>query len=142
MSNLFKKYETDSKRENDGVEIPIDDNVFICRRAGGGNRRYRAAIGTAMNDPALAKRLNDTDPSISLEAEDEVTIKAFADAVVVGWRNVLGRDDKPWEFSKDNFIDLMLSCPDVWMQLRVAARDVENFRIQQVTADGEALGKS
>ena len=142
VANLFKKYETSEQKENEGVEITIDDAVFICRRAGGGNRRYRAAIGLAAAAPEVQDRISSKDQTVAVTAEDEVTMQAFADSVVIGWRDVLDRNDQPWEFNKENFLDLMRSCPDVWLQLRMAARDLENFRVGQAKAVGEELGKS
>lgn len=137
-TNLFKKYESDPKKELTGVEINIEDNIFICRRAGGGNRAYRVRVGQL----ALARRevLNSTDLEVSTEAEDEVTMEAFSTSVVVGWRDVLGRDGQPLPFSPENFIDLMKSCPDVWLLLRVEARDIEKFRVEEIDEIGTALG--
>lgn len=142
MTNLFRKYETDAHKEVDGVEIIVDDAVFICRRAGGSNRRYRAAIGLAAAAPDFQERINSKDQVEAITAEDEITMQAFADSVVIGWREVLGRDDEPLEFSKENFLDLMKSCPDVWLQLRMAARDMDNFRVEHAKAVGEELGKA
>lgn len=136
--NLFKKYETDSKKENEGVEINIDGAVFVCRRAGGGNRRYRFAVADAATQ--LNEQLNSKDDETVISAEDEVTLRAFADAVVIDWRGVADRQGQPWPFSKENFLDLMHACPDVWTMLRVRARDVESFRIAEVKAAGETLG--
>lgn len=142
VANLFKKYETDEKKETEGVEITIDGAVFICRRAGGGNRRYRAAIGLAAAAPDFQERINSTDSTVAITAEDEITLNAFAESVVIGWREVLDRGDAPWDFTKENFLDLMRSCPDVWLQLRMAARDLDNFRVGQAATVGEELGKS
>lgn len=142
MPNLFKKYEVDTKKESEGVEIDIDGAVFVCRRAGGGNRRYRAAIGLSALDPKFQERINSKDQVESITAEDEITMQAFADAVVVDWRNVLDRNDEPLAYSKEAFIDLMQACPDVWLALRMRARDMDNFRVEQAKDLGEELGKS
>lgn len=142
MTNLFKKYETDTSKEVEGVDITIDGAVFICRRAGGSNRRYRAAIGLAAAAPDFQERINSKDQIEAITAEDEITMQAFADSVVIGWKEVLDRDDQPWEFTKENFLDLMRSCPDIWLQLRMAARDLDNYRVEKAVTAGEELGKS
>lgn len=142
MSNLWKKYETDQKKEHDGVDVEIDGVTFICRRAGGANRAYRAAIGMTIVDPKLQERLQSKDPGVAMEAENEVTMQAFADSVVVGWRGMLDRNDQPLEFSREALLDLLNSCPDVWDRLRIAAADRDNFRLNQVKEIGEALGNS
>lgn len=142
-TNLFKKYEIDQGKEKTGVDIDIEGNIFICRRAGGGNRAYRAALGMYSMEPAMRARLAEGNtPEVQLEAEDEVMLNAVADAVVLDWRNVLGRDDQPLPYSKANFIDMMRSCPDVWLRLRMEVRDVDSFRLDQVIEIGEQLGNS
>lgn len=140
MSNPFRKYEIDQKKATEGVEIPIDDHVFICRRAGAGNRQYRAAASLA--SISLKEQLESKDDSVALEAEDKVTMSAFADAVVVGWKNVDDRNDQPWPFTKENFIELMTACPDLWDRLRFEARLVQYYRKEDAKEVGEALGKS
>lgn len=142
MTNLFAKYEADPKKETEGVEIDIDGAVFICRRAGGGNRRYRAAIGMGVAKSGMSERLNSADQDVALAAEDEVTIEAFADSVILGWRDVTDRDGNPWEYSRENFVTLMNSCPEVFLFLRSHARDIDNFRASKVKELGEKLGES
>lgn len=138
--NLFKVYEVDKTRETQGVEIEVDGVYFVCRRAGGNNRLYRAAISE--HSERLAAQLTSTDKKVQLDAEDEVTLQAFADTVVIGWREVLDRNDQPWDFSRDNFLELMRACPDVWLALRMRARDLDNFRFEETKKAGEELGKS
>lgn len=141
-ANLFRKYEVDGKKETEGVEITIDGAVFICRRAGGGNRKYRAAIGLAAATPDFQAKAGSKDRAEVIAAEDEITMEAYADSVVVGWREVLDRNDQPMEFTKENFLDLMRSCPDIWLELRMAAFNLDKFRAVQANATGEELGKS
>jgi len=152
MTNLFQMYETDPQRERDGVEVAIKDPrgqptgaVVILRRAGGGNRRYIYALGRAM-DPHREIFANLDAPENQQAAEDletEVTQEAYADAVILGWRNVHGRDGELLPFSRAAFLDLVRSCPNVWDQLRLAALDMDRFRGNgHLKEDGEHLGKS
>lgn len=138
--NLFEKYETDQKKELGGIEIPFDDSVFICRRAGGSNRLFRFSVATAA-DKRKAE-VESADPMVVATAEDAITMEAFAESVVIGWKNVTDRAGKPWEFSKENFLDLMRSCPDVWAFLRMEARTLELFRATKTKEVAEDLGKS
>lgn len=137
--NLFKKYETDASLETGGVEINIEGAIFICRRAGGNNRRYKFAIADA--SAKRQEKLKSTDPDILAKLEDEVVLEAYAESVVIGWRNVSDREGNEWPFSKENFLELMAACPDVWLRLRLEARDIEVFRAAQVQEAGETVGK-
>ena len=140
MSNLFSKYETDSKKETEGVRITFEDNVFICRRAGGSNRMHAFAQAAAAME--LKDQYESEDEATAAWANNEIALRAFADVCILGWENVLGRDNKPLEFSKENFLDLMRSCPEVWNHIRFEARDIENFRRDSVSEVAEEVGKS
>lgn len=142
MTNLFEKYETDRQKETEGVEIDIDGAIFICRHAGGGNRKFRAAVGMEMNKPGMRERLNGEDKGDMYEADDELSIRAYADAVVLDWREVTDRNGDPWPYSKENFVELMTACPDLWTTLKYRAADIDNYRIKQVKEQGEELGNS
>lgn len=140
MSNLFSKYETDPAKETKGIRIMFDDCVFICKRAGGGNREHAFVVSaTAL---AMKDELDSEDRAVSAAAEREVMLIAFAESAIVGWENVLDRDGNPWPFSKENFLELMRACPDVWNHIRAEARDIENFRKVQASEVAESLGKS
>lgn len=140
MSNLFEKYETDSNKETLGVRITFEDNVFICRRAGGSNRLHAFAQAAAAVE--LKAQYESEDEAVASWANNEIALRAFADAVIIGWENVLGRDNKPLEFTKENFLDLMRSCPEVWNHVRFEARDIDNFRKEAATEVAEEVGKS
>lgn len=142
MTNLFKKYETSSTKETEGVDIIIDGATFVCRRAGGSNRRYLMAIGHELAVPGVREKLNSGDELEAADVDDAVSMKVFSEVVVIGWRDVLDRNDQLWEYTTANFVELMKACPDVWFQLRAACRDLDNFRVQQAQAVGEELGKS
>jgi len=140
LINFFKTHEVDAKKETDGVEININGAIFTCRRAGGTNRRYRLVLSMA-SEKYKDKLLSD-DMELQLEGEDLSTLEAFADSVVVNWRNVAGRDGQEMPFTRDNFIMLMKACPDLWVELRLEARAVSNFRVQTIVEQGESLGNS
>lgn len=140
--NLFAKYEVDAKKENEGVELDIDGAIFVCRRAGGNNRRYRAAIGLISAMPKYQDKINSKDQVEVVTADEEVTMEAFADSVVIDWREVLDRNNEPMLYTKENFMMLMHACPDVWRQLRLAALQIDSYRLERATSTGEELGKS
>ena len=140
LVNFFKTHEVDGKKETEGVEITIKGAVFLCRRAGGTNRRYRLHLSMA-SERYKDKLLSD-DPDLQLEGEDKSTLEAFAESVVLGWRNIAGRDGLEMPFTRDNFIMLMTACPDLWVELRLEARAMSNFRVVTAVEQGEALGNS
>jgi len=137
--NLFQRYETDQAKEKNGATITIDGAEFYCRRAGGSNRSYRIVLGRLM-EAQRENLLKDVASDEAQTAEFEVVLQAFADCVVIGWNNVLDRDGNPWEFSKENFKDLMRSCPDVWDHIRVEVHNFDNFRRETVKQAADFVG--
>ena len=149
--NPFPEFETDPSKERDGVPVivksrqrPEDPGMtFILRRAGGANRRYRYALAHHMQK--MRDEFKDTESLNgqlrAFSAEDEAAQEAFADAVIIGWDGIEGRDGSPLEFTRENALDLIRHCPEVWDELRVAAVDNERFRPNGAAEDGVAVGK-
>jgi len=149
--NPFAEFETDPTKERDGVRVVVRSRkpeggamTFILRRAGGANRIFRYAMAEAIrNYPEILSDIETPDGRRrAFNVEDQATQEAFADAVIAGWENVEGRDGQPLAFTRDNVLDLIRACPDVWDELRVAAVDVANFRPNGAAKDGAELGKS
>lgn len=139
MSNLFARYETDQDKERKGVPVIIDGATFYLRRAGGHNRAYRYALATAARSFVDVLKGAEQNPQAAFDAQDDITQQAFAEAVIIGWEGVDGRDGQPLEFSKENFLDLVRSCAPVWDLLREAAIDDDRFKATQ--EDAKQLGE-
>jgi hypothetical protein len=137
MSNLFALFESDAKKERDGVPLKIEGATFWLRRAGGNNRAYRYALALAAS--ARRDELKDEANAEVFNVQEEILQAAFADCVIAGWENVDGRDGQPLEFSSANALDLVRSCPSVWDAIKAAAIDDSLYRVE--VEDGEALGK-
>lgn len=139
MSNLFARYETDQEKERGGVPVVIDGATFFLRRAGGHNRAYRYALATAARGYADVLKNASDNPQAAFDAQDDITQQAFAEAVIIGWEGVDGRDGQPLEFTRENFLDLVRSCAPVWDLLREAAIDDDRFRA--TIEDAQQLGE-
>lgn len=136
--NLYKRFEVDKTAAAEGVRIPIEGSIFICRRAGAGNRRFRAALQAASARHRVAE-LDEATPE-AWETEDLISLEAFTNACIVDWENVDGRDDQPLPFTPENFKDLMTACPDLWAALRSEAGRLSNYQYKAADKEGTALG--
>lgn len=139
--NLYEKYGTNKDLEQDGVFLnfgePETGPMFKVRRAGGSNTKFKAVFNQKMRpfSRAIANGTLGEDKSNSLLHE------IFFESVVVGWKNINGRDGNPLEYNKANFVQLMSDLPELWGTLREEASDIRNFQDQATPeADGEALG--
>jgi hypothetical protein len=143
MPNLFEQYELDPAKRQNGVPVEFAGSTFFCRFAGSGNRSYRFASAAEVSaSPELAQKLDTGTEQEKMEAEDVLTMRAFFGNVVVGWEEVLDRSGSPLEFNRENYLDLMGSCPMVWEYVRMEARSLDNFRAQAKEEIVQETGKS
>lgn len=138
--NIWNKYETDPRKESEGVPVQVDEWTFYVRRAGGCNRAYRYALALASRQYMHVFQAEVRDEQAVFAANEEVQMLAFAQTVLVGWSdNVTDRAGNPLPFTKDAALDLVRSCPAVWDALKGAAISDQLFKPDE---DGELLGKS
>lgn len=147
--NPFAEFEADPC-ERAGVRVVVrsrrDDGAmtFIVRRAGGANRAFRYALH--FHGQRLKAQLSDPDDSpavqmAKLELVTSVMQEAYADAVIIGWEGIEGADGQALAFTRDNFLDVVRRCPEIWDELESAAIDVQRFRPNGAAKDGADLGK-
>lgn len=139
MSNPRDKYAIDRAREAQGAVVQIDDMEFTVRSASASNRGYRYALAMAAG---RHREELQGDGIKAFEVHESILIEAFADCVILGWKNVTNGNGHELEFSRESCIKLMEDCPDIWDRIREAALDRERFRPLAAQEDGELLGKS
>jgi hypothetical protein len=139
MSNPRDKYGVDREAEKAGAVVQFDEWEFIVRSSLEINRQYNYARALAA-DKRRAE-LNAGGARAHAVIED-ILIEAFAESVIIGWRNVTNGHDQPLEFNRQNCIELMQDCPRIWERIKEAALDEARFRLVTVREDGEQLGKS
>jgi hypothetical protein len=141
VANLFSTYEVSKEAFRGGVPVELDGATFRVRYAGAENMQYQTALGVA----ALKHRdlFADVEGNASrlAELEPEITAAAMFETVLLGWENVSGRDGAPLEFTRENWLDLALSCPRVLMTIRHAAENFAAYRAKRVEEAAENLGK-
>lgn len=139
--NLFERYEVDRAAFRSGVPVEIDGAVFHVRFAGAENMSYQTALGVAAFK--YRELFADVEANrVALEeVEPEISASAMYQNVVVGWENVSGRDGKPLAFTRENWMDLALSCPRVLMTIRNAAENFGAYRAKRAEEAAENLGK-
>lgn len=138
---LWEKYEVNREAFDNGVPVEIDGSTFHVRFAGAENVRYQTSLGVAaLKHRALFDDVEANAERIS-QIEPEITAHAMFQAVVTGWEHVSARDGSPLEFTRENFVDLLLSCPHVFMVLRQAADNFAAYRVKRAEEVAENLGK-
>lgn len=124
-TNLDKLFKTDIQAEREGVEFTISDDCgFTVRRFNASNPQVKAAFATHFKPFARQMQMGTMDP----EKEQEINMKVFVNACLVGWRGVKDENDQEIPFSKDSAVALFKRLPDLFETLTEYASNIENYR--------------
>lgn len=131
--SLYKTYETDESIEKDGQAFQMGEDSqgrpidFICRRAGGANGRFQKSF-EEKSRPVRHILNSKTPGAVSAKTQERVMREVFVDSVLVGWRNVEGRDGQPMEFNRENALKLFTDLPDLFRELLSMTQEGAAFR--------------
>lgn len=134
--SLFSAFETDKEKTVKGTPVQIpqakyDDGtlpVFYLARMSETNPEYQRTL-EAKTRPF--KRKIETDTITESEAH-ELNVDIFCTAILKNWDNVRGKDGKDIPFSVGKAKDLMNALPDLHKILVAEARNIENFKKQEL----------
>lgn len=135
MTSPYTQFETDAALETEGVVLDYGEFRIRIARAGGANKKF-AKVLEAKLKPYRRQIANDT---LDEEVARRIQIEAYADAIVLGWDDMKGRDGKPLAFSRDNCIRLFNDLPDLFADVREQSAKVALFRREEIE---EAAGNS
>lgn len=131
-------WQSDPELESGGVKLDIGrERWILMRRAGGANRAFLVAYAGL-----IAQLGGDGGPdSIAQALLTEGLRPIFAEHVVLGWGGI--RDDKGEDvpYSRDAFLELMKTAPDLWVRIRTEADKRERFQREQLEREKSQLGK-
>jgi hypothetical protein len=134
MSNLFKQFKTDPKKEQDGIAIQYganDDGTipsFRVRRRGASNQQYAKVLTRETMPYRRQIELNALDEMVSRA----ILMKVFCMAVLVGWDNVQDESGKVIAFNTENAVMLFNLLPDLYDDLVLQSGKLELFRSDEV----------
>lgn len=129
--SLYSAYETDPKLETEGVWLPVGTNskgetsAIRIRRAGGANQMF-AKVFEFKSKPH--RRLMDIPGALDQRVQERVMREVYAEAVVIGWENIDGRDGQPLEFTKENVLQLFTDLPDLFRVIVKESQDMALYR--------------
>jgi hypothetical protein len=136
--SLYKTFETSRTSENDGIwltDFPANDDGtvpgFKIARKSKNNVAYSKAA------EKLGKRLQrEISLDILTNAQADPALKTlFIETILLDWRNVMDRDNKPIPYSKENAAKLFEDLPDLFVYLDGEAEKLSNFRKAELEED-------
>jgi hypothetical protein len=130
--SLYNMYETDHDLEKGGIILNYGEGVRIkIARAGGSN----AVFVKTLEKATRPYRKQMESGTLSDDVANDLFIQVFAESVVKDWENVTDRDGNDLQFSVDNCVKLFKDLPDLFSDVRNAASDVSNFRVEELEND-------
>lgn len=135
----FDRFDRDEELEaNEGVDLRFTDNAVITiLRAGGSNKKYARVFGRITKPYQRQMNAGTLDEKLSIELH----AKVYAESIIVGWSGIKsGGEEVP--FTKQNVIDFLISVPEVFTEIRIAAESMDTFRRAKMESEVEDLGNS
>lgn len=122
--SLYKRYETSPKLSSKGAPIKFEANedgtipTFFIARSHNSNQLFAKAVSVH-----YAKGTE----NMSEEELVEANLNIFLEGTLMGWENVLDRNDKPLPFTKANAHELLTDLPDIYERLRMQSHTLANY---------------
>lgn len=126
MTSPYQMFGTNKALEAEkGVTIDYGGFSITVLRAGNGNRKYLERLTAKMRPYRTQKKI---DPDVSRRLLAEV----YAEAVIVGWKDVKDASGNSMEFTRENCVKLLMDLPDMFDDVVRFAEDMRNFQTEQV----------
>ena len=137
--SLYKQFATDKNVERDGVVLSYgknskNKNIEIrIARAGGANIRYTKLLEAAIK-PYRRQLQNET---MDNGVAEDITMRVYAQSVVLGWEGVEDENGNDMEFTVENCMKLFKDLPDLWADIQSQATRAALFRQGILEADAK-----
>jgi hypothetical protein len=130
-TNPYEMFETDAEIEKAGITIDYGDYYWVIARAGGANKAYGRRLEALMRP---YRRAIQTETLPDAKAK-ELMQQAFIETVVISWGSkkhgkgiMVGRDNAPLEFTKENIAQVIKDLDWLWRDLDESSRRAALFR--------------
>ena len=137
--SLYKQFATDKNVERDGVVLSYGKNsknkdiTLRIARAGGANIRYTKLLEAAIK-PYRRQLQNET---MDNGVAEDITMRVYAQSVVLGWEGVEDENGNDMEFTVENCMKLFKDLPDLWADIQSQATRAALFRQDILEADAK-----
>lgn len=130
--NAYEMFKTDDKKEQEvGVVLDYGEFQIHIVRAGGSNKKFAQTLQRKMKP---YRRQVETDTMADGIAE-KLLAEAYAETVILGWKNVKDREGKIMECTRENVVKLLLDLPELFKDIQTQANNVSLFRSEEKEAD-------
>lgn len=132
--SIYKAFETDKQKEQDGIELDYGDmgSIFVAR-AGGANKRFAKAL--EFRSRPYRRQLDKG--TLSDDVANKLLAEVFADTIVLGWKGILDKEGSEVEFTKENCIKLFMELPELFTDIQEQTQKMANFQAEDLEDDSK-----
>lgn len=125
MTNPYKFFGTDKSLESEkGVTLEYPGFSITIHRAGGANKKFARVLAEKMKPHRQKFERGLLDD----ETSHKILVETYAEAVVVGWKDVTDQSGKKMPFTVANVIKLFTDLPDLFDDVKSQAASAAVFR--------------
>lgn len=138
--SFYETFATDTKLESvEGIDLDYGaSGVIKIHRAGGANKKFATVLNAKMAPYRRQLANGSMDEAVATKLMAEI----YAEAVILGWVGVKGRDGKELKFTKENVVKLLVDLPELFKDIQEQATTIANFRASNIEADEKNLSAS
>lgn len=126
MNSLQTQFQTDSRREVEGIWIPLGDCKVKVLRPGGANKAYVKAAMAAFRPYRRQMELGITNETVMTE----IAAGLFAKYVVTDWEEVVDTEGDHIPYSAEIMKTTLIDTPELFSELRRFAEDLNLWRVE------------
>lgn len=134
--SIWDLYETDLTKETEGFWYKVNKKVSVrLARAGGANMAFTKVMEEKTREHRKRGGVLEGD-RVDVELMTDIMKQAFAETIILDWKGFTKKaDGKPLACSSKAAYEVMLALPDLYNELREAAGEAANYRIEDIQAD-------
>lgn len=139
MSNIYKKFRTDTNSEKSGIWLNYganskgNDMMILIARAGGGNTNFSKCL-EKRTKPIRRQLQNET---VDEKDARQVMLDVYADSIILGWENMEDEHNNDLPFNRTNVLQVMQDLPDLFADIQEQAQKAALFRADILENDSK-----
>ena len=128
MANLYSRFATDSKLENDGVWVDMGADLQV----------KVARFGNPVHEKVMEKlrrpyrNILRSGGQLPEDVQTKLTVQGMAEAILLDWKGVTDASGKDLPHSIDNAVQVLSDLKDFRNEIAFLAMERETFRAQAI----------
>lgn len=133
--SIWDLYETDLSMETEGFWHPVNKKIKVkLARAGGANIAFTKAMEEKTREHRKRGGAFEGD-KVDVELGMDIMKQAFAETIILDWKGFTNKAGKAVPFNPKVAYETMVALPDLFNELRDAAGEAANYRIEDIKDD-------